>query len=36
MAVLLGSAFTGIPLILAIAGFVFLIRDLLHWRRARA
>jgi hypothetical protein len=32
LAVLLSSFITGLP---AIAGVVFLIRDLLHWRRAR-
>jgi hypothetical protein len=36
MAVLLVSVFTGVPVILAIVGLVFLLRDLLRWRRARA
>jgi hypothetical protein len=33
LAVLLSSFLTGLP---AVAGLVFLIRDLLHWRRARS
>jgi hypothetical protein len=33
LAVLLSSFITGLP---AVAGLVFLIRDILHWRRAQA
>ncbi|MFI4996009.1 MAG: hypothetical protein ACHQAQ_09530 [Hyphomicrobiales bacterium] len=33
--VVLVTAFTGLPGFLAIAGLVFLVRDVLRWRRAR-
>ena len=35
LGVLLAAGFSGLPAILAVAGLVFLIRDLLHMRRAR-
>src|ERR1700724_2357050 len=35
LGVVLVTAFTGLPGLLAIAGLVILIRDLLRWRRSR-
>jgi hypothetical protein len=36
LTVVLGSVFTGLPALLALAGLVFLVRDLLRWRSRRA
>jgi hypothetical protein len=35
LGIVMVSAFTGLPALLAIGGLVFLIRDLMRWRAAR-